>query len=426
MSEASKTLDVVVVGAGFAGLSAATELQRAGVDFVVLEARGRVGGRVEAMSSLGSLFDTGGQFLCDDMPEVMALARMHGKTLVETPARGRAVVLPKMGDDIGKGSAGSVALRQQMRDTDPDDPALASMSVRAWAEHVPADPLARTMFLGMIEGLWCYPADRMPLWYMISNDRRITNQVSELQYFLHETMFSLAGDMARSLPVILNAAVDSIETTPAAVMVRTATMLYAARQVILTVPPVMAGRIAFNPPLTAETGRALAAWQSGAVIKVVLRYPDAFWQQSGSDGSAMWLDPRGIYVCNASHDDGHPALVMFAAGGIAMEWHRLGPDGIRQAVLSKLSAALGPAAAQPLDMLVRDWTDDPWSGGGYSDVITDMSATDAEEVLRRGATRIVFAPSELSPTFPGYIEGAIVAGRIGANRAIAALESYSR
>ncbi|MBZ9657128.1 flavin monoamine oxidase family protein [Phyllobacterium lublinensis] len=426
MSEASKTVDVVVVGAGFAGLSAATELQRAGVDFVVLEAQDRAGGRVEAANSLGGFFDTGGQFLCDDMPEVMALARKHGKTLVETPARGRAVVLPHESGDIGRGSAGSFALRQQMRHTDPDDPALESMSVRSWVEQQPADPLAREMFLCMIEGLWCQPADRMPIWYLISNDRRITSQVSELQYFLHETMFSLADDMARSLPVVLNAAVKGIETTPAAVLVRTATTIHAARQVILAVPPVMAARIAFNPPLAAETGRALAAWQSGLVIKVMLRYADAFWQQSGSDGSAMWLDPRGIYVCNASHDDGHPALVMFVAGSTAMEWHRLGPEGIRQAVLAKLAAALGPAAAQPLDVLVRDWTDDPWSGGGYSDVITDMSATDAEEVLRRGAPRIVFAPSEISPSFPGYVEGAIVAGRIGANRAIAALESYSR
>ncbi len=67
---------VVVVGAGFTGLSAATELERAGIDFVLLEARDRVGGRVEAkMNNLDDLYDTGGQFICDDMPEIMALAR---------------------------------------------------------------------------------------------------------------------------------------------------------------------------------------------------------------------------------------------------------------------------------------------------------------------------------------------------------------
>ena len=40
----------------------------------------------------------------------------------------------------------------------------------------------------MVEGLWCQAIGRIPLWYLIDNDRRITNEVSELQYFLGETM----------------------------------------------------------------------------------------------------------------------------------------------------------------------------------------------------------------------------------------------
>ena len=75
--------DVIVVGAGFCGLTAANELKAAGIDVPVLEARDRVGGRVEAQTNgLGETVDTGGQFICDDMPEVMALAKKHGKTLV--------------------------------------------------------------------------------------------------------------------------------------------------------------------------------------------------------------------------------------------------------------------------------------------------------------------------------------------------------
>ena len=76
-------------------------------------------------------------------------------------------------------------------------------------------------------------------------------------------------------------------------------------------------------------------------------------------------------------------------------------------------------AAAPSDMLLLDWTHDPWSGGAYSDLIVDMAATDAEEVLREGLPRLAFACSELSPSFPGYIEGAIVAGRAAATRIMA-------
>src|SRR5688572_6246121 len=89
--------EVIVVGAGFCGLAAAIELKAAGIDVTVLEARERVGGRVEARANgLGETVDTGGQFICDDMPVVMALAKKHGKTLVESNFDGDYVAQPAM------------------------------------------------------------------------------------------------------------------------------------------------------------------------------------------------------------------------------------------------------------------------------------------------------------------------------------------
>ncbi|MFN6119042.1 MAG: FAD-dependent oxidoreductase, partial [Actinomycetes bacterium] len=83
-SGAEEHAEVVVVGTGFAGLRAATLLAAAGVDVVVLEARDRVGGKVESqIDALGDRVDTGGQFLCDDMTHVLDLVRAHGKQLVD-------------------------------------------------------------------------------------------------------------------------------------------------------------------------------------------------------------------------------------------------------------------------------------------------------------------------------------------------------
>ena len=82
MSGKAARTDVIVVGAGFCGLAAAHELKAAGVEFLLFEARDRVGGRVEArLNGLGELIDTGGQFICDDMPEVMALAQGTARRL---------------------------------------------------------------------------------------------------------------------------------------------------------------------------------------------------------------------------------------------------------------------------------------------------------------------------------------------------------
>ncbi len=87
--------DVAVVGAGFTGLVAAHRLREAGRSVLLLEALPRVGGRVEsAVLATGRVVDTGGQFLCEDMPEAMALARRFGKTFVETRFDGQRVVQP--------------------------------------------------------------------------------------------------------------------------------------------------------------------------------------------------------------------------------------------------------------------------------------------------------------------------------------------
>src|SRR5690242_19541580 len=118
---------VVVVGAGFCGLSAATALKDAGVEVTVLEARDRVGGRVEVgQNGLGETIDIGGQFICDDMPEVMALAKKHGRTLIESNFDGDYVVQPVMTRrDAERTYSGSAVLRERMNLISPDDPAIA-------------------------------------------------------------------------------------------------------------------------------------------------------------------------------------------------------------------------------------------------------------------------------------------------------------
>jgi monoamine oxidase len=92
-------------------------------------------------------------------------------------------------------------------------------------------------------------------------------------------------------------------------------------------------------------------------------------------------------------------------------------------VTARLQQALGPDAAEFLDFSIRDWTGDRWSGGAYSDLIVDVTARDAERTLLAGAPPVHFASSELSPSFPGYIEGAIVAGRIAAGKIVSELQS---
>jgi monoamine oxidase len=195
----------------------------------------------------------------------------------------------------------------------------------------------------------------------------------------------------------------------------------AADAALVAVPPAMAARIAHVPALPPALTDALGAWRSGAVIKALVRYDHAFWRDRGQSGMVMWREPPGLFAFDLSRDPAQPQLVFFIGGPLAFEWGRRGEAALRAEVEARLVAALGPEAGRMRDLTIRDWTGDRWSGGAYSDLVVDMRARYAEDALRAGAPPLFFASSELSPSFPGYIEGAIVAGRQAAAEIAASL-----
>ena len=404
--------DVAIIGAGFTGLSAAHVLMDAGLEIIMLEARDRVGGRVESrLNNLGESIDTGGQYFCEDMPEVASLARRYGMAFCDGLFPGRYLVEPpdRAADDLFRRF---VAIRERANELNPLDPTIASLSVRDWADMQPDAEDARRAFIGSMEGLWCQPADALPLWYLVSNDQRITNTVPELQFFLKETMHALAHRLGEPLGtrLRLREAVTGIRYSGNRVTVRTAAGHYEARHAIVAVPPSMAKRVTFDPPLPAEFSHALSAWKSGSVIKALLRYDRQFWRDRGLSGSVFFLDPLGMYVCDASRDDDHPALVAFAGGTIARQWHERGEEAAKAAIIGKIAGALGPEAAKPIEVTLRDWTDDIWSGGGYSDTIVDFAAHDAEDVLRRACRACLLPPPNCRRRFRAMSRGRLSPG----------------
>jgi monoamine oxidase len=189
------------------------------------------------------------------MPEVMALARAYGKTFVETYIEGEFVTNPSMpAEEAERTYQVAMAIRERMNKIEPDDPSIAGLTVAAWLERQKDTADAKAAFRSMIEGLWCLALDKLPLWYLIDNDRRITNEVPELQYFLRETMQSLAEDLAGDLGdrLRLNEPVIRIERRPSGVRVVSSSGAIEAREVLVALPPVMANKLDLRPALPAS------------------------------------------------------------------------------------------------------------------------------------------------------------------------------
>ncbi len=417
--------DVIVIGAGFTGLTAAVTLLGAGHDVVVVEARHRVGGRVESVRlDDGRRVDTGGQFLCRDMTHLVELARANGARMVRSHVEGgqsyRPAIPPQRGEAIWNGVD---ALRERMLSVDLGDPSLAHLTVAQWIDRqTDLDADVTASFCRLVKGLWCRSPKEISLAYLVSNDRRITNVYPELEMFLGDTMHGLAETLAGKLGerLRLSSPATAVTLTDGEVEVDVDGRALTARHVILAVPPVMARRIHITPSLPERLEKALAAWAPGCAIKLQLGYETPFWRDRKLNGSVMWSEPQGMYACDASHDD-YSGLVVFLGGPLAFEWHMRPQAELVAFVAAELAAALGTEAEAPSSVVVRDWVNDAWSDGAYSDVITDLDAIDAETVLLEGLPRLRFACSELSPSFPGYVEGAIVAGREAARAVAAAL-----
>ena len=415
--------DVIVIGGGFAGLTAANRLADAGVNVVLLEARDRVGGRVESVTlGDGLRIDSGGQFLCRDMPEVMALARAYGKTFVSSYDDGDVTYQPPIPLENGYAISDAIdALRDRMSAIDPGVLAASGLTVSQGLARQDESADVKRGFSSLVDGLWCRSADEVAMFYLASNNRTMTNTHSELEFFLAETMHSLAEDMAEKLggKVKLNSPVTRIVHSDDGVEVFSGEQQFSATQVIIAVPPVMARQLSYQPPLPEPLVQALSAWASGGVIKVLVRYAKPFWRERDLNGMVIWRDPQGLFVCDASRSADQAALIVFIGGPLAFRLHGLDRAALTEFVIGKLTAAFGEEAADASDISMRDWVDDAWSGGAYADVIIDVNATDAEQTILASLRRIRFASSELSPSFAGYIEGAIVAGRLAAEEFIA-------
>lgn len=196
-----------------------------------------------------------------------------------------------------------------------------------------------------------------------------------------------------------------------------------ARLCVIAMPPVMAGRIEFDPPLPALRDQLSQAFPMGATIKCHALYDEAFWRADGLSGEAVFTQasPVSVTFDNTSHDGEQPALVAFVVGRQARALGRLSTDERRAAVVEALARAFGPKALRPVEYLDKDWAADPWTRGCPTAFMPPGALTMFGPAIREPAGRVHWAGTETATEWSGYMEGAAQSAERAAEEVLARL-----
>lgn len=429
--------DVAIIGAGAAGLAAARELVRAGLDVVVLEARDRIGGRILTLrpGPSASPVELGAEFIHGRPPVLFQIARAAGLLVVEAPdGRWRALngalrPAARAWDRIG-------ALIRRAGSMPGKDMPFAAALDACCAEDVSAEERADA--LAFVEGFNGAPADEISARALAESLGESDDPTGGAGYHVLDGYDRVAHWLAAGLPAgagpRLGATVETIAWRRGAVElaaraptgaslepVRARCALITVPLGVLQAPADVPGALRLDPdPPTVR--RAIGRLAMGSVIKVVLRFRDPFWESVPRRAGTTPAEAALKFIF--TDDDFHtwwtaaplqaPVIVAWAGGTRARHLEsRSGEELLGRALdtLARLTGEpLGRVDARLEAWHHHPWHRDPYARGAYAFV--PAGALDAVDVLREPVEDTLFFAGEATcrPDTAGTVHGAIESG----------------
>lgn len=437
------TRDVVVVGAGPSGLTAATELRKAGLSVAVVEARDRVGGRTWTGDIDGAMIEIGGQWISPHHTAVKELAEELGLQTFSRYREGESVFLAADGTrqqftgDVFPAPAATAAeidrlialldgLAAEVGAEQPWAHPLAaeldSVPFSIWLERQSDDVYARETVAFFVSGaMLTKPAhtfSTLQALHMAAAQGSYTALATDT-FMLDKRVIGGMQQVSQRLAaklgddVHLNSPVRRVQWSDAGVTVfADGDLEVRADRVILAVPPNLYSCISFDPPLPRRRHQMYQHMSMGFVVKVHAVYPTPFWREKGLSGTGFSDNEIVSEVYdNSNHGVDKGAVVGFIPGEQADAVFAMEPEARRKAVLDCLVRYLGPEAANPEVYYESDWGAEEWTRGAYGVSFDLGSMTRYGHDHRDPVGPMHFACSDLAGHGFQHVDGAVRMGR---------------
>ncbi|MET9230008.1 FAD-dependent oxidoreductase [Lentzea sp. NPDC003310] len=441
--------DVVVVGAGYAGVAAASRLAAAGLGVVVVEAADRVGGRAfsEVLPS-GVRVDHGAQWISPAQKRFHELAERFGCPTFPAGVPGAHAEIwhdgtrsdhsgtaPESGPGVAEHARVTAELDRLALTVDLDHPwltpdfeVLDETTAEDFFLAQTEDEDARRRLALTVRSVWCCEPRELSFFHVLFHIAS-AGGLAQLTDVAQGSRFTdgadaLARAMAATLAVRLDEPVRTIRHTADGVEVVTDRAVVRARRAVVTVPPAAVGRIGFEPALPPTRRGWLGHTPMGRVAKVHAVYEEPFWRKKERSGSATLhgRGPVGVVFDNSPQDGSRGVLVAFVHGDLVDRW-AAAPDDVRRAeVLTALAEVAGARARMPIDYAEMAWSEDGWTIGGAACFVYPGGWSGYGEHGRREVTGTLhWAGTETASAWHGHVDGAITSGERAADEVMTAL-----